>query len=88
VRPEALICDTSFVGHFFRQQERPDRYAHWSAESLARIDGAILEISIVTIAELRAGYVDAGWGSRRAAESERQWAAFLPLLIDDPYLNT
>jgi predicted nucleic acid-binding protein len=84
---ETLICDTSFVSHLSRRRVRPDRYAHWSADDLARIKAAFLAISIVTVAELRAGYMDAGWGSRKIAETERQWADFLPLLIDDPYLN-
>ncbi len=87
VRRETLICDTSFVGHFLRMKERPEHYAHWDELDLARLAAATLAISIVTVAELRAGYLDAGWGTRRIALAERQWAAFLPLLIDDPYLN-
>lgn len=86
-RRETLICDTSFVGHFLRRKRRPERYVHWDDADVARIRAAILAISIVTIAELRAGYLGAGWGSRRIAETERQWSAYLPLLIDDPYLN-
>jgi predicted nucleic acid-binding protein len=87
VSRETLICDTSFVSHFLCQQERPDRYPRWSAGDVARIQAALLTISIVTIGELRAGYLDAGWGSRRIAKTESQWADFLPLLIDDPHLN-
>ncbi len=86
-RRETLICDTSFVGHFSRRKERPDRYTHWSARDIARIGAALLTISIVTIAELRAGYAGAGWGSRRVAEAEREMAEFVPLRIDDPHLN-
>jgi predicted nucleic acid-binding protein len=86
-RRETLICDTSFVGHFSRRKERPDRYTHWSADDIARIRAALLTISIVTIAELRAGYVGAGWGSRRVGEAEREMAEFVPLMIDDPHLN-
>jgi predicted nucleic acid-binding protein len=86
-RRETLICDTSFVGHLSRCKERPDRYAHWSAGDIARIRAALLTISIVTIAELRAGYAGAGWGSRRVAEAEREIAEFIPLMIDDPHLN-
>jgi tRNA(fMet)-specific endonuclease VapC len=86
-RRETLICDTSFVGHFLRQKEKPDRYADWDERAMARVVRATLAISIVTVAELRAGYMNAGWGSRMVADAERQWAAFLPLLIDDPYLN-
>jgi predicted nucleic acid-binding protein len=84
---ETLICDTSFVSHFFELGKRPERYAHWNQDVVARIRAAILAISIVTIAELRAGYLEAGWGSRRVAEMELQWATFLQLLIDDPHLN-
>jgi predicted nucleic acid-binding protein len=87
VHRETLICDTSFVSHLLSRQERPDRYPHWSADDLARIRASLLAISIVTISELRAGYLHAGWGSRRIAKAERQWADFLPLLIDDPHLN-
>jgi predicted nucleic acid-binding protein len=87
VRRETLICDTSFVGHFLRLKRWPDRYAHWNEDYIARIRAAVLAISIVTIAELRAGYIDAGWGSRRIAAAERRWAEFTPVLIDDPYLN-
>jgi predicted nucleic acid-binding protein len=86
-RRETLICDTSFVGHFSRRKERPDRYTHWSVDDIARIRAALLTISIVTIAELRAGYAGAGWGSRRVAEAERETAEFVPLMIDDPHLN-
>jgi predicted nucleic acid-binding protein len=84
---ETLICDTSFVSHFFRLRRWPERYANWNQAAVARVKTAILAVSIVTVAELRAGYLEAGWGSRRIAEMELQWASFLHLLIDDPHLN-
>jgi predicted nucleic acid-binding protein len=87
VSRETLICDTSFVSHLLSRRERPERYSHWSVEDVTRIRASLLAISIVTIGELRAGYMLAGWGSRRIAKTERQWADFLPLLIDDPHLN-
>jgi predicted nucleic acid-binding protein len=46
-----------------------------------------LAVSIVTIAELRAGYIGAGWSSRKVADAERKVAEFVPVLIDDPQLN-
>jgi predicted nucleic acid-binding protein len=46
-----------------------------------------LAISIVTIAESRAGYAKAGWGSRRVAEDEIALAAYRPTLLDDPHLD-
>jgi predicted nucleic acid-binding protein len=54
---------------------------------LARIRAANLAVSIVTIAELRAGYVNAQWGSQKVADAERLVAEFIPILIDDPYVN-
>jgi predicted nucleic acid-binding protein len=87
VRRETLVCDTSFVAHFSRSKEKPDRYEHWSADVIGRIGAALLTVSIVTIAELRAGYAGAGWGSRRVAEAELEVADFIPLVIDDPHLN-
>jgi predicted nucleic acid-binding protein len=41
----------------------------------------------VTIAESRAGYVNACWGSRKVAKEELALAAFRPILIDDPHLD-
>lgn len=84
---EALICDTSFVSHFLRLDESPDRYTHWDEGAIQRVESELLAISIVTVAELRAGYLKAGWGTRRVARAERRLAEYLPLLIDDPHLN-
>lgn len=84
---ETLICDTSFVSHLTAGELRSSRYAHWDPDVLVRVEGALLAVSVVTIAEMRAGYVNAGWGSERVADAERQVARFVPLLIDDPNLN-
>jgi predicted nucleic acid-binding protein len=54
---------------------------------MARVDAGNLAISIVTLAEARAGYVNAGWGSRKVWREELRLAAFPPILIDDPHLN-
>jgi predicted nucleic acid-binding protein len=87
VSRETLICDTSFVSHFLRLDETPDRYTHWDEGVIHRVESELLAISVVTVAELRAGYLKAGWGARRVARAERRLAAYLPLLIDDPHLN-
>jgi predicted nucleic acid-binding protein len=34
-----------------------------------------------------AGYLNAGWSSRRVRNTERKLARYLPLSIDDPHLN-
>jgi predicted nucleic acid-binding protein len=84
---DTLVCDTSFVGHLLRRQEAPGRYLHWDGVVMERIGNERLAISIVTLAEIRAGYLNAGWGTQRIRSAERELARFLPLLIDDPHLN-
>ncbi len=85
--PERLLCDTSFVGHAGKRRARPERYQHWDAPVLERIDGAILAISVVTLAEARFGYLSAGWGERRIAEEERRLGSFLHVPLDFPDLD-
>jgi predicted nucleic acid-binding protein len=84
---ETLICDTSFVCHLWRRARTPGRYAHWDKTTIARIEAALLAISIVTIAESRAGQVQRGSGSRQIARAEGILAAYFLITIDDPYLN-
>jgi predicted nucleic acid-binding protein len=87
VSRETLICDTSFVSHLLKRVETPDRYAHWDEGAVARVESECLAVSVVTVAELRAGYLNAGWGSRKVAEAEFALATFLLVTIDDPHLN-
>jgi predicted nucleic acid-binding protein len=82
-----LICDTSFVWHLWRRLRTPWRYGHWDAGAIDRIEAAMLAISIVTIAESRAGQLQDGWGGRRVAQAERILATFLLITIDDPHIN-
>jgi predicted nucleic acid-binding protein len=79
---ERLVCDTSFVGHSAKRSARPERYVHWPAETLARIDAAILAISVITLAEARYGYLNAGWGPARIDREERRLAGFLQIPLD------
>jgi predicted nucleic acid-binding protein len=84
---EILICDTSFVGHLARRKLMPRRYEHWDDAVLDRIEAAFLAVSIVSIAEIRAGYVNAAWGDQRISEEELTLATYRPVLIDDPHLD-
>jgi predicted nucleic acid-binding protein len=84
---ETLICDTSFVSHARRQSEVPGRYRHWDASVVDRVDAALLAISVVTVAEVRAGYMGGGWGARRIADAERLLADYLRIRVDRSYLN-
>lgn len=85
--PERLLCDTSFVGHAGVRRAKPKRYEHWDAQALKRIDGAILAISVVTLAEARFGYLNAAWGERRIADEERRLGSFLHVPLDFPDLD-
>jgi predicted nucleic acid-binding protein len=84
---ETLICDTSFVANLLRREIRPGRYRHWGDALLDRVEVASLAISIVTVAELRAGYAGAGWGRRTVTISERMVAGFDRVPIGDSQLN-
>jgi predicted nucleic acid-binding protein len=80
--PETLLCDTSFVGLSAKRSAHPERFAHWPDETLRRIDGAILAISVITLAEARFGYRIAGWGSVRIEREENRLAGFLQIPLD------
>jgi predicted nucleic acid-binding protein len=86
IRP-TLFCDSSFVGHLLRREEQPKRYEHWDDATLVDIEAASLAISIVTIAESRAGYLKAGWGKGKVTREELALARYLPITIDGPHLN-
>lgn len=85
VYPERLLCDTSFVGVIGARRAHPERFHHWSAEILDRIDASILAISVISLAEARYGYLKAGWGEKRIGEEERRLSGFLqiPLSAQD-----
>lgn len=86
-QPERLVCDTSFVGHSAKRSARPERYAHWPAETLVRIEAAILAISVITIAEARFGYLNAEWGAKNIEREERRLAGFLQIPLDPTVLD-
>jgi predicted nucleic acid-binding protein len=87
VSPERLVCDTSFVGTSAKRASRPEAYAHWPAEILARINAAILAISVITLAEARFGYLNANWGTTRIEREEHRLASFLQLPLDATILD-
>ena len=79
---ERLLCDTSFVGFSARRASDPERFSHWPAETVERIDRAILAISVITLAEARYGYLHAGWGPPRIAREEQRLASFVHVPFD------
>jgi predicted nucleic acid-binding protein len=76
---EVLVCDTSFLAHLWKQRRDPDRYESWGAPLLPRLRSAILAISIITVAESRAGFLIDGWGRRRVSAAEWTLGAFLQI---------
>lgn len=80
--PERLLCDTSFVGASAKRSAQPDRFSHWPKQTLDRIDAAILAISVITLAEARYGYLNAGWDAARVEREERRVAGFLQIPLD------
>jgi predicted nucleic acid-binding protein len=85
--PEWLLCDTSFVAHAGIRRVKPERYEHWDARVVSRIDAAVLAISVITLGEARFGYRNAGWGRSRIAEEERRLSSFLQIPLDFPDLE-
>ncbi len=85
--PELLVCDSSFVGAVAQRRTKPERVAHWDAAALARIDRARNAISVITLAEARAGYLIADWGPRRIEQEERRLQAWGLLPLDDQIVD-
>jgi predicted nucleic acid-binding protein len=84
---ETLICDTSFVWHSWRRSQRPAGYGHWEPAAIDRVEAALLAISVVTVAETRAGYLHANWGSSRIADAEEHLRRFAPVPVGRRYAN-
>jgi predicted nucleic acid-binding protein len=85
--PEILLCDTSFVGRLSALRAQPQRYRHWDEGTIERVDAAILAISVVTVAEMRYGYLNGGWGKRKIDEWELRLSSFLQIPLDFPDLD-
>jgi predicted nucleic acid-binding protein len=66
---------------------QPERVAHWDARVLDRIDRARNAISVVTLAESRAGYLIADWGPHRIEQDERRLRAWGLLPLDGQIVN-
>jgi predicted nucleic acid-binding protein len=82
---ETLICDTSFVWHLWRRSRKPARYEHWEPATVDRVEAAFLAISVVTVAETRAGYLQANWGSSRIKEIDENLRRYFPVPVRRRY---
>lgn len=74
-KPPNLICDTSFVGHLTRRGRVRADYEGWDAV-IDRVEAGDPAVSVVTLAETRSGYLNAGWGQSRMAQAERRLGRF------------
>ena len=81
-RSEIIICDTSVVRHLVQHRSEPRRYARWGSVLLGRLNAAVLAISVVTVAESRAGFLIDRWGERRTREANHQLEWFVRLPVD------
>jgi predicted nucleic acid-binding protein len=82
--PETILCDTSFVGI---QERGKAATAHWDRVTVARLDAAILAISVFALAEIRGGRIYAGWGQARCDRQEARLAAFLHIPLDEGIMD-
>lgn len=87
IPPEIIVCDTSLVSRLAARRIEPERFEHWPASDINRLEKARLAISVVTVAEARYGYRLAQWGQRKIADYERRIRAFLHIPLDDPDID-
>jgi predicted nucleic acid-binding protein len=79
---ETIVCDTSFVTIMLSATSNAATTSAWPAEIRARLDAAILAISVITLAELRDGHIYAGWGESRRSRAEQLIGAYLRVPLD------
>jgi predicted nucleic acid-binding protein len=77
-----VLCDTSFISVVSSPQRSAKATARWPDDVKRRLDGALLAMSVISIAELRAGHIAAGWGEQRRASAEMLMAAYLWVPLD------
>jgi predicted nucleic acid-binding protein len=87
VEPEVLVCDTTFFSLAGAAAAKPDWTQHWAEEVVARINRAVLAISVITIAEVRAGCIQAKWSRARRQREEDRMKSLARLPLDDEVLE-
>lgn len=83
--PETILCDTSFVSVVQSAGEKAsnaETIGAWPASTTSLLNAAILAISVITLAELRAGHIYANWGAPRRARAEGIIASYLLVPLD------
>jgi predicted nucleic acid-binding protein len=85
--PETILCDTSFVSVVQSAVGQGSTQPGWPEETRSRLDGAVLAISVVSLAELRDGHIYADWGQGRRARAEGLIASYLWVPLDMATVN-
>jgi tRNA(fMet)-specific endonuclease VapC len=80
--PEHVLCDTSFVSVRMRAVARPEVVEHWPSDVTERLDEAVLAFSVITLAELRAGQIEAGYGPAKVERDKRIIDTYLHVPLD------
>jgi predicted nucleic acid-binding protein len=69
-RRELIVADTTFMSVWRTSPSASSATRRWPEPTIRRIAAATLSISVVTVAELRAGHLNARWGPRRRRDEE------------------
>lgn len=80
--PEVILCDTSYLGAVRAASRLPYVSAAWPTKVTYRLASATLAISVITVAEERAGELEAGWKPAPVATADAARRAFLWVPID------
>lgn len=72
---EYVVCDTSVVSSLRRNDGR--------CASMTLLEAAVKMVSVVTVAELRSGAIQAGWGDKKRHELEATINAYVRIAVDD-----
>lgn len=70
-----VVCDTTVVSELRRGGQQ--------CAAMTLLATAVKVVSVVTVAELRAGAIQAGWGERRRNELEATIQAYVRVNVDD-----
>jgi predicted nucleic acid-binding protein len=84
VSRELLVADTSFISVWHAMGAVSQAAAPWPSSTTRRIATAALSVSVVTVAELRAGHLKANWGERRRMHADRWLCRFAQIAVDRP----
>lgn len=79
---EGILCDTTFVSVRQAALTRPEFVAHWPEDVTERLDRAVLRISVISLAELRAGQLDAKFPQDKVERHKKVIDTYTPVPLD------